>query len=85
MQRLSESYKMRMGKQNYKDHLVSGSLPIELMQNNNFYEHKQQLRSCKKHGQNPTAEQIRGCFICQVLMKKLNPPPLEDKKSSEQT
>ena len=40
MHRLSESYKLRLGKQVYKEHLLQGSLPIELMQNDNFYEHK---------------------------------------------
>ena len=37
MQRLSESYKLRMGKVSYKEHLIQGKLPPELMQNDNFH------------------------------------------------
>ena len=76
MQRLSESYKLRMGKVSYKEHLIQGKLPPELMQNDNFHQHKLELLSCKKHGRNPTPDQVKACFICQVLLKKLYPPPL---------
>ena len=47
-----------MGPQKYEELLVSGKLPLDLMKNENFHEHKQSLRRCEIHGTKPSEDEI---------------------------
>ena len=47
-------------------------LPLELIQHESFEASQKDLKKCKKHGQNPSKEQVDTCFTCQVATGRIH-------------